>query len=99
MKVKCISAGAWQVYGVFTRKHWWSKKTPKPAKGPKKDDIVSVEDEHWHEGEKYYRLVEWPTPPGTGYDAACFKPIDEEQAQFEEVTFSEIQKEVPASAN
>lgn len=102
MKVRCIASGSWIAAGQFVRKHWWSKKTPRRIAGPKRGDILTVEGEYWNEGSKYYQFMEWPKSDDEarrGYDSDCFKPIDEEQAQFEEVTFSEIKKEVPVSAN
>src|SRR5688572_31687075 len=96
MKVVCIKNGRWFFADRWERKHWWSKKTRVFAKGPKKDDVVTVETEYWKDGEKFYRLVEWPRTDGGGYDATCFKPLDEEKSQYKEVELSEIKKKTPA---
>lgn len=99
MKVRCTNDKGWVFSDVFIKKWPWSKKKNKPWKGPKKGDIVTVVNEYWNDGEKWYRLMEWPVPNNGGYNSKHFTPIDEEQAKFEEVTYSEIKKEVPVSAN
>lgn len=96
MKVKCIAnASHWSRKGMFTRKWPWSKKVPVPAKGPGYGDFVTVENEYHSDGEKYYNLYEWPGVGG--YEAKWFVPIEENKKQEKEVTFSEIQKELPAT--
>jgi hypothetical protein len=95
MKVKCIKGGGWYFANSWVRKHWWSKKKRKPANGPKKDDIVTVKEEFWSDGELYYRLVEWPRKDNAGYDASCFVPLQEPTTEYKEVDFTEIKKKTP----
>lgn len=96
MKVICTNGGNWYSLHGYIKKHWWSKKKNEPVNGPKKDEVLTVIEEDYDEGEKYYRFMEWPK---RAYLSKYFRPIDEEQAQFKEVTYSEIKKEVPVSAN
>lgn len=93
MKVKCINKKGW-IYGtLFLKKKWpWSKRQNKPADGPKFDDIVTVEEEKYCDGEKCYRLVEWPY--NGLYLAKLFQPIDDNQ--YKDVTFSKIKETMPA---
>lgn len=102
MKVKCVYRGNWVKMFKYVRKYWWSKKKKKKSTGPKYGDILTVESHYYVEGNMFYQFIEWPSLSNDdqrGFLATCFKPIDEEKAQFEEVTYSEIKKEVPVSAN
>lgn len=101
MKVRCTADGSWHYERWYSVLFFWRARSRKWAKGPKKGDIVTVQREYWSEGEKFYNLVEWPLVDGMlpGYDATCFEPLQELATEFEEVTYSEIKKEVPVSAN
>lgn len=95
MKVVCILDGEWYYKGKWYKRFFWSKKRRIKATGPKKDEVSTVESEYWRDGEKYYRLVEWPRDDNGGYDAAAFRPLQESTTEYKEVTFTEIKKETP----
>jgi hypothetical protein len=99
MRVKCVvSKSGWLFEGVRIRRFFWEKWKDKPANGPKKGDVVTVENKYWSNGELYYKLVEWPN--GYGYISKAFEPLDddkeEKKEEFKKVSFTEIEKEVPA---
>jgi hypothetical protein len=96
MKVKCIgdASSSWLNKGKMVRKHWWSKKSYATMKGPKKDDILTVEKEFWCEGVKFYLFIEWPGI--FGYNSEFFVPLEE---SFEAVSFKEVIKEKQVSVN
>jgi hypothetical protein len=90
MKVCCIAGdGNWFSWFQILKVRLWKKW----VKGPVKDDIVTVVGEAWYEGEKYFRLKEWP---GEEYDSAEFEPIETEQSEYQEVTYTKIKETVPA---
>jgi hypothetical protein len=86
MKVTCISGGRWEhsnrYFPFITHKTW---------KGPKINDVVTVEDSVWDAGVKYYVFVEWPNE---SYDSQYFVPLEE---NYEAVTYSAIKEK--ASVN
>jgi len=94
MKVKCIAPPNWVKKGEFVKKWFWGKKKEKNCKGPLYGDIVTVENEYYNDGIKFYCLVEWPAYGG--YDSKWFIPIEPEA---ESVTFEKITKENPVSVN
>lgn len=86
-KVVCI----WEEWEPVTR---WGrliqKLFGKNGPDPQKDHIYTVENE----SEGYYDLVEFTNDR---YRTEGFRPIIEDQAEFEEVTFQQMQK--PISVN
>lgn len=95
MKVTCIvyPDGMWPVGDQYEKKYWWSKKKQVLQRGPQKGDVVTVTKEYWSEGEKYYKLMEWPGK--NSYDSRGFAVI--EKADFEKVEYSSIVKQNPVS--
>lgn len=97
MKVICIGGnGEWYNPAEYHKKFPWSKKRFVYRPGPKKDDILLVEETGTDEYGDFYVFAEWP---GRQFNAKCFKPLPESTTEFKEVTFSEIKKEAPVSAN
>lgn len=92
MKLKCIVNGSWLYADKWYKRFFWSPKKNLPAKGPNNGDVVTLKNECWHDGVKYYCLVEWPN---TGsYNSKYFVPIEE---KYEEVKLSAIKEK--ASVN
>lgn len=67
--------------------------------GPKRGDIVTKMGERTIGGELYFILKEWPDPEG--YKAEAFVPLNKtsQKEEMKTVTFTEIEKELPVSAN
>lgn len=97
MKVICIGGdGTWYNPSEYRKTFPWSKKRWVYRPGPKKDDVLVVEGDGFDEHGKFYVFAEWPERK---FNAKCFKPLPESTAEFKEVTYSEIKKEAPVSAN
>lgn len=88
MKVRCIND---QNRWVRVDIEWWQFWIKRESRGPKENDVVTVENEFWWRGNLYYDFVEWP---GESYLASEFVPIEE---QYESVKFEEIKEK--ASVN
>lgn len=97
MKVKCIANGEW--FFVKKKRNWLGIEKKRPTAGPKRGDIVTVKEEYWSSGEKYYRFIEWPDDNYAGFLAKSFVPIDDEKEKFEEVKFEKIKEKNPISIN
>lgn len=83
MKVKCIKPN-WVPWGRYVRNLFGKRKW--------KDDIVTVVDEYWSQGKKYYYLMEWPE--GGQYDSKGFIPLEE---NYQSISYKEIKEK--ASVN
>lgn len=94
MKVKCIAKKPWVM--IPRKANWLGRRTPRPTKGPKDGDVVTMGNEYWYEGVKYYQLVEWPDELNSGYDSKWFVPLEQE---FEKVEYETIKKENPVGVN
>lgn len=94
MKVRCIAKGTWK--WTRRKKDWLGNRKTKIINGPKYGDVVTVENEYWFEGQKYYRLVEWPDEQDGGWEAKQFVPIE---PKFEKVEFEKITEKEPVSLN
>jgi hypothetical protein len=92
MKVKCINENGW----VQDRRLLFRWLGGKEIDGPKNGDILTVIDEHWAEGMRYYRLKEWPTKKEEGWEADCFVPLE---TRFESVSYEEIKEVNPIGVN
>lgn len=90
MKVKCIKMwhSGWWLSNRFEKKYFWSKKKQVYKKGPKYGDTLTVTDEGYYQGHKYFLLKEWPEE-GDGFLAEMFVPIEE---SYEKITFKEIKE-------
>lgn len=91
MKVKCINEGWW----VENRRFLW-RRFKRKVDGPKFGDILTVIDDDWEEGIRYYQLKEWPTKKEDGWQADCFVPMEN---QFERVSFEHIKESNPIAVN
>ncbi len=85
MKVRCINNLGW----VETDRKIIGIKLPdRNCDGPAYGDTLTVLNEYWEKGEKYYILLEWPCGKD-GWAASGFKPIPE---QYETVSFTVIKE-------
>ena len=102
MKVKCIkkeNSGMWDRMDAVKKFFFFTRKAKRIwHKGPKYDDVVTIANEYWKEGQKWYELLEWPN--GCGYHSSYFLPVvtDEatEENKMKEVTFTKIKERIPA---
>lgn len=69
MEVMCIATGGWEtrikVLWIF---RWW-----RDGSGPKFGDFLTVSDQDFWDGEKYYSFEEWPEE--NYYNSKHFIPI------------------------
>lgn len=87
MKVRCVNDSGWV---QTNRTFLFFNLKDKEVKGPSEGDVVTVLSDGWCEGEKFYKLLEWPVGDDeTGWCATCFVPLEE---KFEKVKLEEIKE-------